>query len=840
MKKTVLLLVGIMLTCVSLFSGLPYAMTAVGKPRLYIELKKKATDNLDKLSFSGKREYGRLLRSYPDILMAYLIAYELDSNLEDTPVSVFVSNYEEIARLLAKDGLQYPVEHFLAYVAKQGVSDEPLTAYRKAMLDDGLQEIIDKYPDTLERYRQTALWCLERLRFQPTSGRDMSPLDITQKCLTGRCEEMQILFVAAARTVGIPSRAASTPWWAHMDNNHAWAEVYLDGAWHYTGDMDGSYHPDQTWFSGMIDKTVLILADGNLAPQGEEVLYEGEYDAIINSTPNYAKDRIRKLHLTVVDSLGVPLSKAQIGVMVYNWNSLRSLVVLETNEEGKLDLSVGRGAFYLAISKDGLSALELVSSGTETELNRLVTLDKAQLEPQTAMLEYPSNPMEWKPNSPEWNTAADAAKARLSANLTAFAERTVPEFASPADSLFLAVYHETRANYQQFIKFVKDYYPLETAFLELLAEGDPKLLWQADSEQFEALYLFYLDKKARLETLSKNDRQLLFDPTVYYEELPKPLYGWDKKPMLYPRSFDIKAKGDVDSVHEIINKLRKRYNIDPKKALTGLLPLHVAYDRKNLTNLQFRIITVSALRANGIPAELARIPDMISVLIDSDWQYYNVIKNQVGELSANSDTETGKLSLRLSDSAGQPLHISDDKISIAVLRGGMLYPMNVNLSYNGDGTYQIDLPKQELYLQVGYRVSDSKTGYLLRRIDATHSPEPLALTLDQYPRSWEPATEDILALLEGVDTTGKDVILIGNYDQENSLRLADKLREAKRNFLCLGYLSGSVNGTDYRVAPAWQTLQKTNPDTSMRTITLVRASDGTWQSYEGMWEKLPE
>jgi len=83
------------------------------------------------------------------------------------------------------------------------------------------------------------------------AGRDQTPLDITQKSLYGRCEEMQILFVAAARTVGLPSRAASTPWWAHMDNKSRlgggisrWTGGFTPVIW------DAAYFPNQTWFSG--------------------------------------------------------------------------------------------------------------------------------------------------------------------------------------------------------------------------------------------------------------------------------------------------------------------------------------------------------------------------------------------------------------------------------------------------------------------------------------------------------------------------------------------------------------------------------------------------------------
>ncbi|HQQ68237.1 MAG TPA: transglutaminase domain-containing protein, partial [Candidatus Cloacimonadota bacterium] len=347
-----------------LFAFLPSSLSRQGNPVLYERLMPKAKANIKQLPAPQRKQYKKLLKQYDDILMAYLIAYESNATLAPADPDDLFSNYRELRLYLDKEGLHYLPEIFLSYVAKQSVSDEPLTAYRKAMLDDGLREVLDGNSDILQRYRATASWCVEKLKFQQTSGRDQSPLDITQKSLVGRCEEMQILFVAAARTVGIPARPASTPWWAHIDNNHAWAEVYLNGEWAYTGDMDAAYHPNQTWFSGLIDKTVLILADGSMPTPQDEILAEGDYDVLINSTRNYAKERTREIKVSVTDESGQAVDNAIVSVLVFNWGSLRTLSSLFTDNEGNLKFSAGRGAFYLSAYKDGKQALAQVESDT--------------------------------------------------------------------------------------------------------------------------------------------------------------------------------------------------------------------------------------------------------------------------------------------------------------------------------------------------------------------------------------------------------------------------------------------------------------------------------------------
>ena len=295
MPRIILFTLLMLFLVTALFStpaNLPAPLTATGNPQFYQTMHDKALANLTSLPKSLAKPYKAMLRQYPDILMAFLIAYESNAVLAEANPRDVEDNYLQTVNLLQIDGLNYSPEMFLSYVAKQSVSDEPITPYRKAFLKDDMQRILDGNQSDIDKYRASTLWCVSRLQFQQTSGRDQSPLDITERSLIGRCEEMQILYVAAARTVGLPARPASAPWWAHMDNNHAWAEVFLDGAWHYTGDMDSAYFPDQTWFSGMIDKTVLILADGSLASEKDEILASVRYDTVINSTRNYAKNAL--------------------------------------------------------------------------------------------------------------------------------------------------------------------------------------------------------------------------------------------------------------------------------------------------------------------------------------------------------------------------------------------------------------------------------------------------------------------------------------------------------------------------------------------------------------------
>jgi hypothetical protein len=248
-------------------------------------------------------------------------------------------------------------------------------------------------------------------------------MDVAARSLYGRCEEWQILLVAICRTLGLPARPASTPWWAHQDDNHAWAEIYINGAWHY----DGDYYPDQNWFSGLADKMVLIVADGSLPAQDDEVLSQDEYGAVVNSIKHYAGDKTRTIKLRVSDSNGNPVSKCPIAIDVYNTNGIRPQAYTYTDEKGEKSLTVGQGAFYLMVFKDSLAALQYVPSGGAKEQFYTLLLDKTSVPAQTSKMHYPNRRVTFLDSPQSWrddNKAASDAWQKKSDDYELLAQKS--------------------------------------------------------------------------------------------------------------------------------------------------------------------------------------------------------------------------------------------------------------------------------------------------------------------------------------------------------------------------------------------------------------------------------
>jgi len=821
-----------------------YDLSASADPDLFKELSEKAQDNIAALPAPLRRQYRKLLRNHPDILMNFLIAYESSGKLaQANPVDI-LDNYRSIVDLIQVRGFDYSLRFFLSYIAKQTVTDERITAYRRAMLKDGLQEVLDTAEDEVDLFRAVSLWCVERLKFQPTSGRDQSPLDIMQRSYLGRCEEMQILFIAACRTVGIPSRPASVSWWAHIDNNHAWAEVYLNGKWYYTGDMDTAYHPNQTWFSGLVDKTVMVFASGTLPDESDEVLSSDSYGSIINSTVHYSADRSRMLHLTLVDADQSPLPNATFAVMVYNWGQLRPLIQLRTDEGGRFSMRVGRGAFFISAlynaDKDAeIKALHLIPSSDEAEMHVTIVLSDAPLSAQDALLAYPANEVDWKPTPPEWTESAQAAAAKWQHRVDAFMTKPLPTFVAFADTLYPVLFYKCRMNQEEFVAFSQAHYPLDSGFMEFMADFDDKFFWQADRYQWEAFYRFYLSVEDVLTDLPSREQYYLLSPTVHFEELPQP-FRIKRRPSLYPASFQIKPADPLRVIQQVVRKLNKKHNIKPDKALDGLLSLETALKQKHLAQYQFKIMCISALRANGIPADYTRIPDVINVYVSGKWQYYDVVRNAFYH-SATTEGSTRRITLHATDEYGEAVHLTDEQINMTMLRNGLFFPLNQRFEEVDEGTYSGEFDRQGLYLQIGYRSSDSLTGLQIIPI-AADAPDPLELrvTLRHFPRRWDAPEDWLKPLLDELAESGVNIFLIGNYNTENCIRLAQRLDEADKTFLWIGHEPHDTKLMRYLVSPHWQDLIAGQPGLAYATLTLILDAEGKWQMYQGIWENLPE
>jgi hypothetical protein len=79
-----------------------------------------------------------------------------------------------------------------------------------------------------------------------------------------------------------------------------------------------------------------------------------------------------------------------------------------------------------------------------------------------------------------------------------------------------------------------------------------------------------------------------------------------------------------------------------------------------------------------------------------------------------------------------------------------------------------------------YRVSDCLTGFLMERAGGKVDSLAIELKPNSYPRSWNALDPAVAVWLDPADLQNNAIILIGNIDHENSIRISEKLKEVAR------------------------------------------------------------
>jgi hypothetical protein len=260
-----------------------------------------------------------------------------------------------------------PEEVFFHYVLPIQSGDEKLEAWRKYFWDEVLPKLKQRRVKSLE---QAALevnrWCGSKVTFKGTPPEDSSPLEVLERGY-GRCEEEGIFFNAVARSMGVPARIASTPYWTFKASNHAWCEVFTgDGKrpWHFLGACEPSGKLDQGWFKGDVKRAALVLSRAIGKPEGDQVLSDLGGVSVINSTKYYTLTC--EMTLVVKDLAGKPAPGAQLAM--YIWNEvgneprLYDVFRAKANGEGEFTFDLGPGDYVIQARKGGVSGFAVARS----------------------------------------------------------------------------------------------------------------------------------------------------------------------------------------------------------------------------------------------------------------------------------------------------------------------------------------------------------------------------------------------------------------------------------------------------------------------------------------------
>ncbi len=311
--------------------------------------------------------------------MEFLYAYMPLSDLADYPPSFFLANVQQSLR--ARKEMPWseriPEDIYLHFVLPLRVNNENLDSFRLVMYDEIRSRI--KGLGMTEAALEINHWCHEKVNYRGTDIRTSAPL-CTMKKTFGRCGEESTFTVAAMRTAGIPARQVYTPRWAHVDDNHAWVEVWIEGTWHYLGACEPEPRLDLGWFSEPSRRSMLIHTRAYGPYFGEEEVITGaDRFSELNLTSRYAP--VKTITVIAGDKDHRPADSAKIEFGLYNYAEFYPIAVKYTDSKGTTSLTCGLGSLLVWASHDGWFGYRFISVA-ETDTLRL-TLGRKGMTPHT-------------------------------------------------------------------------------------------------------------------------------------------------------------------------------------------------------------------------------------------------------------------------------------------------------------------------------------------------------------------------------------------------------------------------------------------------------------------------
>ena len=304
------------------------------------------------------------------VALEFLFAFMPLVDLADYSGELFLKHVRHSLRAIkeAPWGKTITGQLFLHYILPYRISNETIEDYRPYFWN----ALFDRVKDLsmADAILETNHWCHEKATYIASDPRTASPLTLVRTA-RGRCGEESTLLVAALRSLGIPARQVYAPRWAHTDSNHAWVEAWADGEWFFLGACEPEPRLNMGWFEGPARRGMLLhtRVPGTIYTGPEEVVQVTDEFTELNLLPNYAP--IQDLTVQVQDMEGHVVVGADVDLQVFNYGGFASLARLKTDQEGKVQITTGRGDLLIHASKEQAwgSVLANYSAGGNADEN---------------------------------------------------------------------------------------------------------------------------------------------------------------------------------------------------------------------------------------------------------------------------------------------------------------------------------------------------------------------------------------------------------------------------------------------------------------------------------------
>lgn len=398
----------------------------------------------------------------------FLYQYMPQCDVADYPRSFFEENARMTRRALREMpwGTQLDETLVRHFVLPLRVNNEPLDSFRLQRYEELAGCVLGL------SMTQAAIavnrWCHRHVTYQPTDGRTSSPLQ-SLRTAYGRCGEESTLCVAAMRTVGIPARQVYTPRWAHCDDNHAWVEVWTDGAWHFLGACEPEPVLDLGWFNAPASRGMMMHTKvfGDYHGKEEVVLRTPTYTEI-NVTPIYAPTRTVEIY---VEHDGKPVEGARVEFKVYNYAEFFTAVARQTDAAGLTRLTSGLGDLLVWASKDGRFGYKKVNFAHAVRDTLRLSLTASDALEDAIDISVPQTNFKQPPVSAELRAENDRCLATGDSIRHAY-EATMPQLPAAGASLRDTLLFRSRGNCAVVGGFLQRYGEEGLPLLSSLSEKD--------------------------------------------------------------------------------------------------------------------------------------------------------------------------------------------------------------------------------------------------------------------------------------------------------------------------------------------------------------------------------
>lgn len=517
-------------------------------------------------------------------------------------------DYAFLARSLMPWGSRVPWDVFLHYVLPHRTSQEPFQPNR-AMLFRELGPLCATAESMEEALSRVGAWCAAKAQYRPTSRRDLGVMSILDAGW-GRCEETNILFIAAARAAGLPVRQAMVPWWQHADGNHAWVEAWTEDGWKFLESGTEFSELNRTWFAAQAPRMPKVAAQVFGRSADASVYRTGPGYSLADNTAPYVRPVPVRVRVTVAHDQPVP--GHDVYFSVYSLGGVRPVTRAATDNRGLASTTLGPGVFFVSSSAGESLAWTMLDTRDMEEMDIRLSLDAPR--PLPDMLEFAS---------PE--ASADAFDATPSPELGRLrverAKRWDPLLQGLPEPLRqnLALAGERAAGWLRLLRSE----PASPWPLPLLETLDDKDLLQADPDALVRETELALEARRAAEQagLAVDDETFLrfvLSPRIHLE----PWSPWRSE--LLPwlgGSLSMSVRTKVETVRKRVEKLEK---LEPSIMGSPLTPAQAHAAGYLATSMDKGVLATAALRTLGVPARFQPDFDGVEYFDGAKWNFWEL------------------------------------------------------------------------------------------------------------------------------------------------------------------------------------------------------------------------